>query len=108
MQLRSKRFFPEKVKNLRPNVRLCTIFLDGTRVSKIVRSPAGKLFSQAGIEEILSAEAATIEKYFPGREFRLAALADGNFNFVEMSKEEAELRSRRAELQEKHSEAAPV
>jgi len=79
--------------------------MDGKRFPKIVRAPAGRLISDKAIDSVLAEEATIIEKFFPGREFRLVPLASGAFNFVEMPKEEAELRSRHDELQQQYSEA---
>lgn len=89
----------------RKNVRFTVILMDGKRFPKIVRAPAGRLVSAQGIEAVLAQEATIIEKFFPGREFRLVPLASGDFNFIEMPKEEAELRAKRTELQEQYSEA---
>lgn len=90
----------------RKNVRFSVILSDGKRFPKIVRAPAGKLLTEAAIDAVLAQEATVIEKYFPGREFRLVPLASGDFNFIEMGKEEAALRSRHSELQETYSQKA--
>lgn len=90
---------------LRKNVRFMVILSDGKRFPKIVRAPAGRRISAKGIEAVLSEEASIVERFFPGREFRLVPLASGDFNFVEMPKEEAELRQRRDELRAEYSEA---
>ena len=89
----------------RKNLRFTVILTDGKRFPKIVRAPAGKLISTKGIEAVLDDEATIVEKFFPGREFRLVPLASGDFNFVEMSAEEAELRKKREELRDEYSEA---
>ena len=89
----------------RKNLRFTVILIDGKRFPKIVRAPAGKLISAKGIEAVLADEATIVEKFFPGREFRLVPLASGDFNFVEMPKEEAELRQRHEELRTEYSEA---
>lgn len=56
------------------------------------------------MDAIVRQEADIIERHFPGREFRLVPLASGDFNFVEMSPEEAELRQKHDELQREYSE----
>lgn len=90
----------------RKNIRFSVILIDGKRFPKIVRAPAGRLFTETAIENLLAREAEIIDKYFPGREFRLVPLTSRDFNFVEISKEEAELRSRHSELQESCSQKA--
>jgi len=96
------------VAKLRKNVRFSVILVDGRRFPKIVRAPAGRRMPEALVEAVLTREAELVEKHFPGREFRLVPLASGDFNFVEMGKEEAELRARHSELHEKYTEAAAV
>lgn len=91
---------------VRTNVRFTVIFLDGKRLSRIVRTPPGKALLPAGVDKLLEQEAERLERFCPGREFRLVPLANGTFNFIEMSKEEAELRERRSELRDGCSQKA--
>lgn len=86
------------------NIRYTVILLDGKRFPKIVRSPGRKLFTTKGVENLLAMEVGVI----PDREFRLVPLGGAKFNFVEMSKEEAELRRKREELREMSSERVTV
>jgi hypothetical protein len=44
---------------------------------------AGHFLTPAGIDGILKEQADIVEQLFPGAEFRLVALRDGNFNFVQ-------------------------
>jgi hypothetical protein len=79
---------------MRTNIRLQVILRDNKRVSKIVRTPPGRVFTESGIESVLRSEAEMVEKFFPGREFRMVPLSGGTFNFVEIAKEkEAEVAS---------------
>jgi|SRR5579872_1677402 len=87
-----------------PNIRYTVILLDGKRFPKILRAPAGRVFSAKAVEDQLAMELGVIDKFFPDREFRLVPLGGAKFNFVEMSKEEAELRRKREELRETSSE----
>ena|SRR5579864_1710213 len=99
-----QKIFFEKVNKPRKNVRFTVILADGKRFPKIVRAMAGRLISSKGIDAILEQEASTVEKYFPDREFRLVPLSSGDFNFIEMSAEEAELRKKHDELRDQYSE----
>jgi hypothetical protein len=71
---------------IRKNIRLAVILQDGKRHTKIVRAPAGRQFTDPAVDAVLDNEAQLIEKFFPGREFRLVPL-DKGFNFVEIAKE---------------------
>jgi hypothetical protein len=93
------------MKNLRKNLRFTVILLDSKRIERIARSAPGLLINERGIESALAQESARVEQFFPGREFRLVPLSNGSFNFVEISKVEAELREKRGELQEKYNAA---
>jgi hypothetical protein len=88
--------------------RFTVVLLDGQRSSHKVVIPNRIRLTSMELEEVLAHEATRVEEAFPGRAFRLVPLADGNFNFVEMSKEEAELQYLRAELGKEHSEATAV
>jgi len=68
----------------RANIRLSVILRDKKKTSKIVRTPPGKVFTEKVIEDVLRHEADLVEKFFPGREFRLVPLTGGQFNFVEV------------------------
>jgi len=37
-----------------------------------------------GVDALLDQEAARVEQFFPGLEFRLVPLRDGHFNFMEI------------------------
>jgi hypothetical protein len=79
---------------MRANIRLTVVLRDKKRVSRIVRTPPGKVFTESGIEDVLRQESEQVERFFPGREFRLVPLSGGQFNFVEISPEkEAEVAS---------------
>lgn len=73
------------------NIRLAVILRDKKRFAKTVRAPAGQLFTEAGVDAVLRNEAELLEKFFPGRDFRLVPLSNsgnsGHFKFVEISKE---------------------
>jgi hypothetical protein len=68
---------------LRKHVTITVIPLVGRRGTRRRIAPAGQLISPAGIDGILHEEAEIVERFFPGAEFRLVALRDGNFNFVQ-------------------------
>lgn len=61
--------------------------MNGKRATRKQTAPAGKLFADSGIEQLLKIEAYRLEQWFPGKEFRLVPLRDGNFNFVELRTE---------------------
>lgn len=73
----------------RKNLRITTIMSDGKRVTRNLRTPPGQLFTESGIDALLEREAARVEEFFPGRDFRLVPLRDGSFNFVETLKASA-------------------
>jgi hypothetical protein len=64
-------------------VTITVIPLVGRRGVRRRIAPAGRLISPEGIDGILEQEAEIVERFFPGAEFRLVALRDGNFNFVQ-------------------------
>jgi hypothetical protein len=74
-------------RRLRAHVTLTVILLDGERAVRRLRTPAGKWLTAEGTDALLDREAERVEKYFPGREFRLVPLRDGNFNFCEVKSE---------------------
>jgi hypothetical protein len=76
-------------RRLRAHVNLTVITLDGERAVRRLRTEPGQWLTAEGTDALLDREAERIEKYFPGREFRLVALRDGNFNFVEVKKDPA-------------------
>jgi len=56
---------------------------DGRMVKKILRCPPGRHVNDAGIEKLLDQFAESIEKDFPGVDYKLVELAEaGCFNFV--------------------------
>ena len=67
----------------RTRLDITTILCDGQRLKRNLRTPPSQFLSPAGVDAQLDAEAKRIEEFFPGREFRLVPLRDGNFNFVE-------------------------
>jgi hypothetical protein len=58
--------------------------LDGTTATRRLRTPAHRRLTAKGVEWLLLQEADRMERFFPGLEFRLVPLRDGNFNFVEI------------------------
>ena len=67
----------------RKNLKVTVVRLDGRRMTRSLRTAPGKLLTPTGVEMTLKQEAERVETYFPGLEFRLVPLRDGNFNFVE-------------------------
>jgi hypothetical protein len=72
----------------RKHVTVTCIPLVGRRASRRRIAPAGRFLTPEGVDGILAQEAEIIEKFFPGAEFRLVALSDGNFNFVQTKQAE--------------------
>jgi hypothetical protein len=68
----------------RKSVSVTLVMLNGKRMTRRARANPGQLITPAGVEGHLQAEAALLERHFPGREFRLVELRDGNFNFIEI------------------------
>jgi hypothetical protein len=68
---------------MRKSVTFTVIPLVGRRATRR-RVAAGRLITPAGIDGILEQEAEIVERFFPGSEFRLVTLRDGNFNFVQI------------------------
>jgi len=75
---------------LRKNLTLKVRLLDGNTVVRKVRAPAGRRLTDKGVDQVLENIGAQIEGSFPGREFRLVPLRDGNFNFVEIPADRAD------------------
>jgi hypothetical protein len=73
-----------KSKPGRSRLTVTVVRLDGRRAVRNIRTPPNQFFTPAGVEEQLKFEADRVENYFPGLEFRLVPLRDGNFNFVEV------------------------
>lgn len=71
----------------RSRLDITTILLNGERAVRHLRTPPNQFWSPNGIEHLLEQEAERVESFFPGREFRLVPLRDGNFNFVEVKLE---------------------
>jgi len=71
----------------RSRLEITTILCDGTRATRHLRTAPNQFLSPAGVETLLGQEADRVEQFFPGREFRLVPLRDGNFNFVEVKLE---------------------
>jgi hypothetical protein len=69
--------------SIRKSVSITVIPLVGRRGTRRRVAPAGQLITPAGIDVILEQEAEIVERFFPGAEFRLVALRDGNFNFIQ-------------------------
>ncbi len=78
-----------KGRGLRANLTIRVFFLEGTCHTRRLRTRPGQYMTPEGIEAQLKHEADLIERCFPGREFRLVPLRDGNFNFVEIQPEAA-------------------
>ena len=70
----------------RKNLTITTIFAGGSgRVVQRYRAPAGKGLTASGIDKLLEVRIEETDRFFPGREFRLVPLRDGNFNLVEIA-----------------------
>ena len=63
------------------------VLLDGQSVTRHLRTPKGRRLTGAGMDMLWKQEADHLEKHFPDREFRLAPLHGGSFNFIEIPKE---------------------
>ena len=72
---------------LRANLTITAVLLSGKKLRRKLRTPPGRLLTPSDIEGTLKIEADRLEQFFPGREFRLVPLRDGNFNFVEIPKD---------------------
>jgi hypothetical protein len=72
-----------RVVGSRKSVVVSLILRGAKPLRKYYRAPARKLLSQMGVENILQAHANQLENAFPGRQFSLIPLRDGNFNIVE-------------------------
>jgi hypothetical protein len=68
----------------RKNVVFHVILLDGTRFRHPMRTKPGRFLTPNDVEKLLESEAKTVERFFPGQEFRLVPLRGGNFNLVEV------------------------
>jgi hypothetical protein len=71
--------------NLRKHVVITCIPLVGRRGVRRRVAPAGQFITSAGVDGILSQEAEIIGRFFPGAEFRMVELRDGNFNFIQLT-----------------------
>jgi hypothetical protein len=69
---------------MRKSVTITVVPLVGRRGTRRRIAPAGQFITPEGIDGILEQEAQIVERFFPGAEFRLVALRDGNFNFVQI------------------------
>jgi hypothetical protein len=65
------------------NVQFTVCLADGKKIRRRLRTLPRTQLSPEGLEALLTEEASFVEKCFPGREFRLVALAGRAFNFVE-------------------------
>jgi hypothetical protein len=65
--------------------KVTVVRLDGRRATRSLKAMKGQLLTPLGLEAALKHEAERVEQYFPGLEFRLVPLRDGNFNFVEIA-----------------------
>lgn len=54
---------------------------------RIHPSESGRVFTDQGVDDVLTAAVAQTEEMYPGRVFRLIALSDGSFSFVEQRTE---------------------
>jgi hypothetical protein len=68
---------------MRKSVTITMIPLVGRRATRRRIAPAGQLITPAGIDGILEQEAEIVERFYPGSEFRLVTLRNGNFNFIQ-------------------------
>jgi hypothetical protein len=68
------------ITNLCFTVRLA----NGEYFRRRMRTPPGMQLGPEGVEALLASEAKRVEQYFPGKEFRLVPLRNGDFNFVEL------------------------
>jgi hypothetical protein len=71
----------------RRKLDISVMLLNGTKIRRRLRTPPGEALTQKGVEAVLESEVERVEKFFPGREFRLVELLDGGFNFVEVPAE---------------------
>jgi len=58
--------------------------LDGKKIRRRATAPPRRKFTSTGVDQMLEQAAATLEKNYPGRAFRLAPLAGGRFNLIEV------------------------
>jgi hypothetical protein len=63
------------------------ILRNGERVTRHLRTPPHTRITEHGTDMLWKQEADRLQQFFPGREFRLVPLRDGNFNFVEIPPE---------------------
>jgi hypothetical protein len=63
------------------------VMLTGETVTRRHAAPRGTRFTREGIDHLLTQEAARVEQYIPGHEFRLVPMRDGGFNFIEIPAE---------------------
>lgn len=61
--------------------------LNGEVATRRLRTPKHTRLTEAGREMLLEQEVDRVERFFPGLEFRLVPVRDGNFNFVEVKPE---------------------
>lgn len=61
--------------------------LNGEVATRRLRTPKHMRLTEAGREMLLEQEVDRVKRFFPGLEFRLVSLRDGNFNFVEVKPE---------------------
>ena len=54
-----------------------------------VNAQPNTVFTDQGVDDVLTAAVAQTEEMYPGREFRLIPLRDGSFSFVEQRIESA-------------------
>jgi len=71
----------------RKNIVFHVILKDGTRFRHPMRTKPGRFLTPEDVEKLLKSEADTVERFFPGLEFRLVPLQGGNFNLVEVKPE---------------------
>ena len=78
-----------KPRNYRKNVTFTLIRANGTKERRHYRAAPRTLFNDKAVDNMLEKQAALLEKLFPGIDFRLVPLADGNFNLIEEKPVEA-------------------
>jgi hypothetical protein len=74
------------------SVQITVALLDGQKIRRHLRTPPQNALTPDGVESVLQQEAARVEQFFPGREFRLVPLRGGrDFNFVEVEKDQVKV-----------------
>jgi hypothetical protein len=74
--------------SLRRHIDFKVIMLNGMRIRRRAIAPPKRQFSDKGVDQMLVAAAAQLEKDYPDRAFRLAPLRGSAFNFIEIPRTE--------------------